>query len=110
MSRRLAISLTTFLIALGWGRWFHDLGPFRALRLRAWPDGVMRDTGFGWNVEMNVRALELGLGVVEVPLPASPREFGENAISRTLSDVVRAGVGILSQIYRLREESCARPS
>ena len=59
---------------------------------------------------MNVRALERGLGAVEVPLEAGQREFGENEISRTLSGVARAAWGILSQLYRLREEACARPS
>jgi len=108
--QRFGNALATFLIGLGWRRWFHDLGPYRALRLSAWPSEALRDRGFGWNVEMNVRALEMGLGVVEVPLPPSQREFGENAISRTFAGVVGAAVGILGKIYRLREESCARPS
>jgi len=108
--QRFGNALATFLIVVGWGRWFHDLGPYRALRLGAWPPEALRDPGFGWNVEMNVRALELGLGAVEVPLEAGQREFGENEISRTLSGVARAAWGILSQLYRLREEACARPS
>lgn len=99
-------ALATFLIGLGWGRRFHDLGPFRALRL---PFPELHDRGFGWNVEMNVRALERGLEVVEVALPGSEREHGQDQISGTAHGIVAAGVGILRQLYRLREQSCRRP-
>jgi hypothetical protein len=108
--QRLGNALSTFLIALGWGRRFHDLGPFRALRRARWPQGALHDAGYGWNVEMNVRALELGLKVVEVPLPASVRARGEDRISGTLRGVLGAGFGILSRLYRLREQSCRQPS
>ena len=110
LPQRFGNELSTFLIGLGWGRRFHDLGPFRALRRSSWPAGALRDTGYGWNVEMNVRALELGMGVVEVPLPGSERAFGRNRISGTFAGVVRTGYGILSQLYRLREQSCRLPS
>ena len=110
LPQRWGNALATLLIGLGWGRWFHDLGPYRALRLCAWPSEALRDRGYGWNVEMNVRALEMGLGVVEVPLPSSQRAFGQDSISRTASGVFGAAKEILVQLYRLREESCARPS
>jgi hypothetical protein len=111
LPQRLGNELAAFLIAIGWGRRFHDLGPFRALRRAAWPDGALTDAGFGWNVEMNVRALELGLGVVEVGLPASARAHGDDRISGTLRGVLGAGYGILRQLHRLRQEqSCRRPS
>ena len=108
--QRMGNALTTLLIALGWGRRFRDLGPFRALRRAAWPAGTLRDRGFGFNVEMNVRALELGMAVVEVALPASERRFGRNRIGGTVKGVVRAGGGILSRLWRLREETCGTPS
>ncbi|MHC4452200.1 MAG: glycosyltransferase [Planctomycetota bacterium] len=108
--QRFGNALACTLIAFGWGRRFEDLGPFRALRLPRWPTNALRDKGFGWNVEMNVRAIELGMDVVEVALPASERRHGENRISGTLRGVVGAGWGILSKLYTLREESCERPS
>jgi len=108
--QRVGNALACWLIALGWGRRFEDLGPFRALKLSRWPNGTLHDKGFGWNVEMNVRALELGMECVEVDLPASPRPHGEDRISGTLRGVVGAGWGILSKLYALREESCGRVS
>ena len=107
LPQRFGNGLATFLIGLGWGRRFHDLGPFRALRRNAWPEGLLRDPGFGWNVEMNVRALELGIGVVEVALPAGRRLHGTNRISGTLRGVLGAGIGILREIHRLKETPCA---
>jgi hypothetical protein len=102
-------ALACALIALGWGRRFRDLGPFRALRFTHWPRGMLRDKGFGWNVEMSVRALELGMECVEVDLPAAERPHGENQITGTFRGVVGAGWGILSKLYALREESCGPP-
>ena len=100
---RLAAGIATLLIAVGWGRRFHDLGPFRALRLKAWVGRLPADPAFGWNVEMNVRALEAGLEVREVPLPASIRPHGRNRISGTLRGIAGAGYGMLRRLYLLRE-------
>jgi len=109
LPQRLGNGLATFLIAVGWGRYFHDLGPFRALRCGSLPFESLRDRAFGWNVEMNVRVLESGRKVVEVPLPPGRRRHGRNRISSTVRGVLGAGSGILRQIHRLREESCTRP-
>jgi hypothetical protein len=59
---------------------------------------------------MNVRALERGMRVVEVDLPAGERIHGQNKITGTLRGVVGAGWGILTKLYALREESCKPPS
>jgi hypothetical protein len=108
--QRIGNALVTALVAILWGRRFHDLGPFRALRRANWPEGALTDAGYGWNVEMNVRAIELGFTVVEVPLPAGRRVHGRDRISRTLRGVVGAGFGMLRRLHALREESCLRPS
>jgi hypothetical protein len=108
--QRLGNALATLLIAAFWGRRFHDLGPFRALRRTGWPPGVLTDRGYGWNLEMNVRALVRGIGVAEVPLPAGLRQHGVDRISRTLRGVVAAAWGMLRTLYLLREETCSRPS
>lgn len=101
-AQRFGNAFASLLVAFGWGRRFRDFGPFRALRLSAWRGRLPRDGGFGWNVEMNVRALEAGIGVVEVALPAGARRHGVDRISRTVAGVVGAGWGILSRIVLLR--------
>lgn len=52
---------------------FHDAGPVRAIRYPALVALGMSDRGDGWNVEMLVRALKLGLGIVEVPVGEAVR-------------------------------------
>lgn len=47
---------------------FHDAGPVRAIRYPALVALGMSDRADGWNVEMLVRALKLGLGILEVPV------------------------------------------
>jgi hypothetical protein len=58
---------------------FHDLGPMRAIRFPALIALGMSDRGGGWDVEMQVRALKLGLAIAEVPVTA-----GTAARTRTL--------------------------
>jgi hypothetical protein len=64
----------------------------------------MRDRGFGWTVEMQVRALRHGLRVAVVPV-SYRRRIGVSKISGTLSGSVRAGVKIL---YVIGREALAR--
>lgn len=47
---------------------FRDAGPVRAIRYPALVALGMSDKGDGWNVEMLVRGLKLGLGILEVPV------------------------------------------
>ncbi len=101
--QRTGNALVSLLIALAWGRWFHDLGPFRALRVRAWQGIDLEDDRFGWNVEMNVRALQHGIGVAEVALAPAPRTHGTNRITGTLRSSLVAGLGMLGRLRALRE-------
>lgn len=50
-------------------RW-SGVGPVRALKFPALVALGMRDKGDGWDIEMLVRAVKLGLNCDEVPLPA----------------------------------------
>ena len=93
--------LATALIRLLWGFRYTDLGPFRAIRRRALERLGMRDADFGWTVEMQVRALQEGLRVREVPV-SYRRRVGESKITGTVSGTVRAGVKIIGTILRLR--------
>lgn len=100
--------LAPALLRLLWGVRATDLGPFRAIR---WPALValrMRDTDFGWTVEMQARAAALGLPTVEVPVAYRRRRHGRSKIAGTLSGAVRAGAKILWTIARVRLERIRR--
>lgn len=87
------------LMRLRFGRTFTDLGPFRAIRWQALERIRMRDRTFGWTVEMQLKALRLGLPVLEVPV-SYRRRIGRSKITGTLSGSLRAGGRILWTILR----------
>jgi len=93
--------LATRLIRLLWGARCTDLGPFRAISREALERLGMRDRDFGWTVEMQVRAIQEGLRVVEVPV-SYRRRVGVSKIAGTVGGTLRAGVKILWTIAALR--------
>jgi glycosyltransferase involved in cell wall biosynthesis len=100
LQQRFGNRLATSLIRLFWGHRYEDLGPMRAIAWEALERLGMRDRGFGWTVEMQIKALKKGLRVREMPLPYSRRSAGFSKISRTLKGAVRAGGKILWVIGR----------
>ncbi len=89
--------LATRLIRWIWGVNFSDLGPFRAIRWAALAGLEMADRDFGWTVEMQVKAAERGLRVLEVPVRYR-RRVGSSKISGTVKGTLLAGTKILSII------------
>ncbi|HKP95950.1 MAG TPA: glycosyltransferase family 2 protein [Fibrobacteria bacterium] len=91
--------LTTRLVRLGWGFAYTDLGPFRAIRYGALQCLDMRDRDFGWTIEMQVKAVNLGLRIAEVPVSYRKR-IGKSKISGTVTGSWRAGRKILWIVFR----------
>ena len=91
--------LATRLILVFHRHRYTDLGPYRAIRKSLLDEIAMRDRRFGWTVEMQVRALQLGARVVEVPATYRKRA-GRSKISGTLGGVAKAGFWILFTIFR----------
>ena len=92
--------LSTTIIRLIYGHAYTDLGPFRAIRREALSRLDMQDRTYGWTVEMQVKALQQELKVVEIPVSYRPR-LGRSKVSGTLSGTVKAGFKILWTIARL---------
>lgn len=92
---RLSVGLMNLLI----GTRATDLGPFRAITAAALRSLEMQDRGFGWTVEMQVKASRRGLRVEEVPVDYRPR-IGRSKVSGTVSGTIRAGAKILGTIAR----------
>jgi glycosyltransferase involved in cell wall biosynthesis len=91
--------LAVQLIRRKTGVQFTDLGPLRAVRAGALRRMHMKDRGFGWTVEMQLKAAQSGLRVLEVPV-SYRRRIGRSKISGTISGSVRAGFTILRTIAR----------
>jgi glycosyltransferase involved in cell wall biosynthesis len=100
--------LSTALIRLLYGHRYTDLGPFRAIRRDALERMNMRERNYGWTIEMQVRALEDGLRVMEVPVSYRMRAAGENKVSGNLRASIAAGTKIISTVLRLRSASRSR--
>ena len=93
--------VASLLIRLLWGAAVTDLGPYRAIRAEALQRLDMQDRAYGWTVEMQVKAIQHGMRVVEVPVDALRRRFGRSKVGGTVRGVVGASAGILSMIAGL---------
>lgn len=99
--QRLGNRVTCAALALGWGRRFRDMGSLRLARRDALVALGLADRAFGWNVEMQVRAIEAGWRIVELPVRYFPRAAGKSKISGSWSGTVRAGRGIVRMLAML---------
>lgn len=104
LGNRLACGLMRLLF----GARYTDLGPFRAIRVAALERLGMTDTGFGWTVEMQLKAASAGLRAVEVPVRYRPR-IGRSKITGTLSGTLRAGWKIVGWIVAWRVATWLTP-
>jgi glycosyltransferase involved in cell wall biosynthesis len=91
--------LATRMISLLFGARFSDLGPFRAIRYDALLALGMRDTNYGWTVEMQIKAVRHNLRWVEIPVSYRPR-IGHSKVSGTLRGTVGAGYKIITTILQ----------
>lgn len=76
-----------------YGVHYTDLGPFRAIRWDALRALEMRDSNYGWTVEMQIRAARHGLRHREVPVRYR-RRIGTSKVSGT----VRGSLGAARKI------------
>lgn len=93
--------LSSRLIQLFWRQKVTDLGPFRAIKTPVLTALNMADKAFGWTVEMQVKAIIQGFTVNEYPVDSKIR-IGQSKISGTVIGSIKAGIGILSMIAKLR--------
>jgi glycosyltransferase involved in cell wall biosynthesis len=98
---RLGNRLATFLLRALYGVRYTDLGPFRAARYGPLMELGMKDTDFGWTVEMQARAALAGWRSMEVPV-SYRRRVGVSKITGTVSGTIRAGIKILTTLFLLR--------
>jgi glycosyltransferase involved in cell wall biosynthesis len=99
-AQRLGNRAVSGLIQLIWRRPVSDLGPFRAIRFDRLLQLRLRDRRFGWNVEMQIRAIQHRLTCVEIPVHYR-RRIGHSKISGTPTGVALAGFDMIGTILRL---------
>ena len=79
-----------------------DLPPFRAVGFPALDRLAMDDRNWGWTLQMQLRAVRLGLSVVEVEAPHRPRSRGRSKISGRPDMAVRVGAKMFATLLRER--------
>ena len=84
-----------WLVSLLYGHKYTDLGPFRAIRRSELDRLSMRDTNFGWTIEMQVKAIQRGLRITEAPVAYRKRQAGQSKISGSVFGSAAAGAKIL---------------
>jgi glycosyltransferase involved in cell wall biosynthesis len=93
--QRFGNALATRLIARVTGHRYRDMGPFRAIRWSSLERLAMEDATWGWNVEMQLKAVRAGLRVRELSMPYRRRERGTSKVSGSIRGAARAGVRIV---------------
>ncbi|MCW6511547.1 glycosyltransferase family 2 protein [Lichenifustis flavocetrariae] len=93
-----------WLLGLWSGVRYSDMGAFRAIRRDALIGLRMREMGFGWNVEMQMRAARASLRILEVPVPYGVRAGGRSKVAGSMSGTVRAGLRIAATVARVARE------
>ncbi len=91
--------LASLLIRVFFHHRYTDLGPFRAIRYRSLLQLEMQDQNFGWTVEMQIKAIQRRLRIVEVPVSYRKR-IGTSKVSGTLAGSVKAGFKIIWTILK----------
>lgn len=91
--------LATTLMHWIYGHRFTDLGPFRAILRKELNSLGMRDTNYGWTVEMQIKALKKKLRCTEVPVSYRQR-IGVSKVSGTVKGTILAGYKILTTIFK----------
>ena len=97
-----AAKLIGTLVKLLYGFRYTDMGPFRAIRRECLEAMQMREMTYGWNLEMQIKALRMGLRVVEIPVDYHCRIGGESKVSGNMWASVKAAVRILGVLVRVR--------
>jgi glycosyltransferase involved in cell wall biosynthesis len=85
---------------LGKGR-YTDMGPFRAIRRTSLEQLQMSELTYGWNLEMQIKAAQHRLRILEIPVDYRKRIGGISKVSGDFKASLRAGVRILAVLFRV---------
>jgi glycosyltransferase involved in cell wall biosynthesis len=100
-SQIFAAYLVGFLLRL-WGKGrYTDMGPFRAIRRTSLEQLQMSELTYGWNLEMQIKAAQHGLRVLEISVDYRKRFGGVSKVSGDFKASLRAGVRILKVLFRV---------
>jgi len=80
---------------------YTDMCPFRAIRREALLRLGMREMTYGWNLEMQMRAAQAGLRILEVPVAHRRRAGGVSKVSGSIAGTLKAAGRIAATFCRV---------
>jgi glycosyltransferase involved in cell wall biosynthesis len=101
-SQLFAAFLMGWLTKIFYGYRYTDMGPFRAIRRSALEQMEMTEMTYGWNLEMQLKAIRFGLRIREIPVNYKRRLGGVSKVSGNLSASVEAAKRIFGIFLRVR--------
>ena len=102
VSQLFAAFLMGWLANLVYGFRYTDMGPFRAIRRSSLARMGMTEMTYGWNLEMQLKAIQQRLRIHEIPVNYKRRIGGESKVSGNLRASIEAGQRIVAVFLRVR--------
>lgn len=93
-----------WLTRMFYGHRYSDMCAFRAIRKDVLERMQMRERTYGWNLEMQLKAVTMGLRIVEVPVHYRCRIGGVSKVSGNLSASWQTLLKIIEVFARVRRE------
>ena len=93
--------LVGLLLRVSQGVRYTDMGPFRAIRRSSLNQLHMSELTYGWNLEMQIKAAQHKLRIVEIPVDYRKRIGGESKVSGDLKASMKAAMRILEVLVRV---------
>ncbi|WP_213807899.1 glycosyltransferase family 2 protein [Granulicella sp. dw_53] len=100
-SQIFAAHLVGFIVRILQGIRYTDMGPFRAIRRSSFEQLPMEEMTYGWNLEMQIRAAQHKLRILEIPVDYRCRIGGVSKVSGNLSASMTAAARILGVVFRI---------
>jgi hypothetical protein len=80
---------------------YTDMGAFRAIRRSSFEQLSMSEMTYGWNLEMQIRAAQHNLRILEIPVDYRCRIGGVSKVSGDLTASFKAATRILGVVFRI---------
>jgi glycosyltransferase involved in cell wall biosynthesis len=100
-SQIFAAHLVGSLLRLFQGVRYTDMCAFRAIRRSALDQMHMSELTYGWNLEMQIKAAQLGLRILEIPVDYRCRIGGISKVSGDWKASFKAATRILEVLFRV---------
>jgi hypothetical protein len=98
------------LIKLRYGIKYTDMCAFRAIRRSDLLGLDLKEMTYGWNLEMQMRAAQMGLRILEIPVPYNCRVAGASKVSGHWWGTLRASTRLLLTFLRVAMQRASPPA